>query len=577
MVLAMLAACGQRGAADRGARSTAVEPVVPALDHNSELRYKYFYLDAVSRQARGDYAGAFDLLNHCLEINPNAAEIHYLLSGYYNVMKQGDKALESVKRAAALSPRNHSYLEQLAGAYYNAERYDEAIDAFERLYATSRERDDVLNVLIQLYARQGDYDKVLATIDRLEQLEGSSEEITLSRMRIYALKGDKKAEQAALRSLSAKHPNDMNYRVMMGNWLLQNGKTEDARREYDHVLSVEPDNLPARMSMLDYYSATGQDTLARRLQEEMLLSDKTPAASKMTLMRNVVAKSEEQGGDSTEVMDLFKRVTDCEHKTTDLHEVRAAYMYLKHQPQDSINAVLEEALQIAPDNASIRLRLVQDAWEREDYDRIVRLCRPALEYNPDEMAFYYFLGLAYSQRGDKDDALHAFQLGVSQINESSNKDIVSDFYAIMGDILHDKGRTAEAFAAYDSCLQWKPDNMGCLNNYAYYLSEKGQHLQQAEQMSYRTIKADPNNSTYLDTYAWILFMQERYEEAAIYIDQAIRNDTTHNEVLLEHGGDIAIMNGDADKAISYWQQAIEAGGDAAVINRKIKQRKYIKP
>lgn len=192
------------------------------------------------------------------------------------------------------------------------------------------------------------------------------------------------------------------------------------------------------------------------------------------------------------------------------------------------------------------------------------------------MAFYYFMGLAHFQKDEKDEALQSFQTGVSQINENSNKEIVSDFYAIMGDILHEKKREAEAFAAYDSCLQWKPDNVGCLNNYAYYLSEQGKDLQKAEQMSYRTIKAEPDNSTFLDTYAWILFMQERYEESKIYIDQAVEKDSTVSEVILEHAGDIHAKVGDMERALDYWQRAREKGADSKVLIRKIKLRKYLK-
>ena len=191
------------------------------------------------------------------------------------------------------------------------------------------------------------------------------------------------------------------------------------------------------------------------------------------------------------------------------------------------------------------------------------------------MAFYYFMGLAYSQKDMRDEALATFRKGTSVINDQSNRDIASDFYAIMGDILHEKGRSSEAYAAYDSCLQYKDDNLGCLNNYAYYLSEENKELQKAEQMSYRTVKAEPENSTYLDTYAWILFMQGRYAEAKIYIDQAIQNDSTHSAVLLEHGGDIYACNNEIDKAVDYWQRSQQQGNTSKVLIRKIKLRKYL--
>ena len=200
-----------------------------------------------------------------------------------------------------------------------------------------------------------------------------------------------------------------------------------------------------------------------------------------------------------------------------------------------------------------------------------------MQYNPEEMAFYYFMGWSYFQKGDSDAALDAFRRGVSEINSQSDPDIASDFYAMMGDILHQKGNCVEAFAAYDSCLQWKSDNIYCLNNYAYYLSEEGENLQKAEQMSYKTIKSEPKNSTFLDTYAWILFMEQRYAEAKIYIDQAIQNDTdsVKSAVVIEHAGDIYAMNGDTRQALQYWQEAVKAGGDSALLQRKIKLKKYI--
>lgn len=558
--------------------SRGVKPAVirRVLSYNDEQRFKYFYLGAVDQQMKGNYAGAFDLLNHCQEINPDAAEVYFMRSAYHALLNNDSLSLADIQKAAELNPQNNVYLERLAGAYIGSGKYDEAIEAYEKLYANNHDRDDVLNVLIRLYGQQKDYDNMLQTINRLENLEGSSEEITLARMRVYSLKGDKQAELAELKDLSKKHPNDMNYRVMMGNWLLQNELPADALKEYEYVLAQEPDNLMAQMSMLDYYNAIGQDSLAAELQEKLVVSPSTPLNSKMTLMRGIVNSNEQQGGDSTEVLRIFRHILSQPQKTSDMWELQAAYMSLKQMPQDSIDNSLRGALEVAPDNAGVRLQLIQSKWKDQLFDDVISLCKPALEYNPDEMAFYYFLGLAYFQKDEKDKALHTFQLGVSQINSESNKEIVSDFYAIMGDILHEKGREQEAYVAYDSCLQWKDDNLGALNNYAYYLSEKGKDLQKAEKMSYRTIKAEPKNSTFLDTYAWILFMQERYEEANIYIEQAVQNDSTVSDVILEHAGDISAKLGNMKKAVEWWEKARDAGGNSKVLIRKIKLRKYLK-
>lgn len=573
----IMAGCGSKGvvAAQPEGRSVPVMHL-PAISHNDSLRFKMYYYEAVKQQISGNYDAAYDLLEHCIGINPNAAEAYFMLSFYDGILKGDSTAFADVKKASELNPTNNAYLERIGVGYVSMGNLDEAIKAYEKLSRNSPERSDVLDFLAQLYSRQKDYDKMLDVLNRMEALEGASEDLTLAKMRVYSLQGKKEEEYNELKNMSEKHPNDMNYRVMLGNWLLQNGRPDEAGKLYLEVLQAEPENIMARMSMIDYYRTSGQAMRADSLQEVMLVSPKTPVDGKMALMRQVVADNEKNGADSTLVIDLFKKILKEPQETSDMAQLYAAYLTLKKMPQDSISKVLETVLAISPDNVAARLQLIQAEWNKQDFDRVIELSNQALDYSPDELAFYYFLGFAYIQKDDDDSALEVLRRGVSQINDQSNPSLVSDFYAIMGDILHDKGDDKGAYAAYDSCLQWKDDNYGCLNNYAYYLSVENKDLDKAAQMSYRTVQAEPDNSTFLDTYAWILFMQKKYAEALQYIDMAVKNDTTKSAVIIEHAGDIHAVNGDIDGAVKYWNEALKAGAEnETVLRRKIKLRKYV--
>ena len=409
----------------------------------------------------------------------------------------------------------------------------------------------------------------------MEQINGVTEETTLSKVRAYEMLDNKNAAYKALKQLSDDHPNDVNYRLMLGNWLMQNQKESAAHKIFTEVLAEDPDNSFAQASLYDYYRAKNDEAMAIQVRDKMLISPKTEAETKLSIMRQVVQENEREGGDSTKVLALFDRITTANPNDADMAELKAAYMSVKKMPDSLINNALRRVIDIAPDNTGARLQLIQNLWKQQRWDDILALSKPAQAYNPEEMVFYYFEGIACYQKDQKDQALDAFRRGVTQINANSNKDIVSDFYELMGEILYQKGRVNEAFAAYDSCLQWKPDNIGCLNNYAYYLGEQGKDLDKAEAMSYRVIKDQPNNGTYLDTYAWLLFLKKRYAEAQVYIDQALKNDSTSlkSKVVLEHAGDIHAMNGNAEKAIEYWKMALKEGADKAVINRKIKLKK----
>ena len=562
-----------------------VMTLAPCPAQDKGRRYDAMFLEFVCEREKGNNDAAFDLLRHCVEIDSTRSEAWFYLAQYYAALKDKDTSLAYAKRAAELDPDNATYLETLAQAYMGQRDFQQAAETLEKLYDKSRDRDDVLGMLIQLYEQLEAYDKAIDALSRLEVMEGKSERLSYAKSQLYTQKGDKKAAIAEMKLLADQYPNDNGYRCLYANTLYQNGQQAKAVALYEGLLKEEPDNRMAQLAMLAYYHDEKDTLKQNQMTERVLLNKNTTLQDRLALMRQVIAESEQQGGDSTRVLQLFHRMLAMPDTEADVAIFCATYMNLKKMPQDSIRPVLERALEIAPDNAAARLQLVSYAWREEDQDRVIALCQDARQYNPDEMAFYYYQGIAYYQKEQLDDALNAFQNGISVINDQSDPDIVSDFYAVMGDIMHQKGREQEAFAAYDSCLQWKDDNIGCLNNYAYYLSEKGLQLDKAEQMSFRTIKAEPKNATYLDTYAWILFMQKRYSEARIYIDQTLQCDSDSSAVLLEHAGDIYYHVGDKEKAVTLWQQALERTTDdkplgtedrRAILTRKVKLKKYLK-
>ena len=551
-----------------------------ADDGIASLRYDSYFLQALVQREKGNADAAFDLLQHCIKINPQAAEAYYFLAQYYQMLR-GDStnlktAQQYILKAAELEPDNATFLETVAQSYISQAEYEKAIPVMERLYNQDKSREELLEMLFELYQQTDNNDKAIETLNRLEAAEGKSERLSYAKSEIYTNMGNKKAAIAEMRQLAQQYPNDLNFKGMYADMLLRNDEEEQALKLYNEILAEEPDNTRAQVSLRSYYRVQGEIEKADSLTEVILLNKNTTNEQRIYLMRQMVADSERADGDSTQILNMFHKMLAGPQKNADIATLCAAYMDLKKMPRDSVRTMLQTVLSIAPDNAAARLQLVSFAWDRKDHQEVITLCQDARQYNPEEMAFYYYQGMAYYQEEDKDKALEAFQNGIGVITPESNPAIVSDFYAVMGDLLHQKGLARKAFEAYDSCLQWKDDNIMCLNNYAYYLSELDEQLDKAEQMSYKTIKAEPKNATYLDTYAWILFMQGRYAESKVYIDQALQNDSDSSAVITEHAGDIYIQNKEPERAVELWKQALLLDPQNKILIRKIKQRKYIK-
>ena len=560
-------------------KSTREKPAVAlaqsSLTPEQQRKYDYFFLEAMRLKEKKDYASAFGLLQHCLDIHPNAASALYEVSQYYMFLRQVPQGQEALEKAVANAPDNYWYSQGLASLYQQQNELDKAITLLEQMVVRFPAKQDPLFNLLDLYGRQEKYDKVISTLNRLEKHMGKNEQLSMEKFRIYLqMKDDKKAFQE-IESLVQEYPMDMRYQVILGDVYLQNGKKQEAYDVYQKVLAAEPDNPMAIFSMASYYKQTGQEELYQQQLDTLLLNKKVTPDTKVGVMRQMIVENEQADKDSTQIIALFDRIMKQEQDDPQIPMLYAQYLLSKNMEAESV-PVLEQVVDLDPTNKAARMMLIGAAAKKEDYKQIIKVCEPGIEATPDALEFYYYLAVAYNQAEKPDSVISICKRALEHTTADSKKETVSEFYSILGDMYHTQKQMKEAYAAYDSALVYNPSNIGALNNYAYYLSVERRDLDKAEEMSYKTVKAEPNNATYLDTYAWILFEKGNYAEARIYIDNAMKSEGgDKSDVIVEHCGDIYYMTGDVDGALTYWKKALEMGSESKTLKQKIEKKKYI--
>ena len=545
------------------------------LSAEQQRKYDYFFLEAMRMKGKNEYDAAFGLLQHCLDINPTASSALYEISQYYMFLRQVPQGQVALEQAVAFAPDNYWYSQGLVSLYQQQNELDKAAALLEKMVTRFSSKQDPLFSLLDIYSRQEKYNDVISTLNRLEKRLGKNEQLSMEKFRIYLqMKDDKKAFQE-IESLVQEYPMDMRYQVILGDVYLQNGKKQEAYDAYQKVLAVEPDNPMALFSMASYYEQTGQKELYQQQLDTLLLNKKVTSDTKISVMRQVIVENEQSSAkDSTQVIALFDRMMKQDMDDPQIPMLYSQYLLSKNMEQEAV-PVLEQVVDLDPTNKAARLMLVSAAVKKEDYKQIIKVCEPGIEATPDALELYYYLAIAYHQAEQGDSVLSVCNRALEHITPDTRKEVISDFYSIMGDIYHTKKQMTEAYAAYDSALVYNPSNIGALNNYAYYLSVERRDLDKAEEMSYKTVKAEPNNSTYLDTYAWILFEKGNYAEARIYIDNAMKNDGEKSDVIVEHCGDIYFMTGDVEGALKYWKKALEMGSESKTLKQKIEKKKYI--
>ena len=583
LMVGMLFSCGSLRKSSSSVRGnlSGKDP----LTYEERRKFDYFFLEAVRLKEKGDLDAAFEMYSHCIQIHPTSAVTLFELAKFYMFLGQQQKGEKALADVVSLAPENYWYKETLAAYYQNKGENEKAISVVEDMATQFPSRLEPLVALVDLYTRTKNYEQVIHSLNRLETLDGKSEQISMEKFRMYLAMDNREQAFLEIENLAKEYPYDMRYLTILGDVYMENGKPDEAYATYQKVLKEEPEYAPAMLSMASYYEKQGRDSLYKVQLNSVLLDEKIESNTKMNLMRQLIIRSEQTDKDSTQIIGLFNAMLEQEQENADIAMLAAQYLLSKKMEEES-KPVLRKVLELDPENKPAYLQLLSFAINKQDMDEVIAVCTPAVEYMPDALEFYYYLGIGHYQKEQKDEALEVFKKGVRQVTPQSDKAMVSDFYSIMGDLYHLKKMNAEAYAAYDSALVYKDDNIGALNNYAYYLSLEKKDLDKAEEMSYRTVKAEPNNATYLDTYAWILFEKGKYTEARIYIDQAIQHGTDNSSVVVEHCGDIYYHCGETDKALEFWKEAEKLANETTeeedkrspeelkLLKKKIKNKKY---
>lgn len=551
----------------------------------AQTRLDYFMAEAAKSRMQGQWSKAMELYSHCLQIDSCSAEALYQLGRISFYLRQDSAGLEYLHKAVDLDPDNTYYIEPLAAILLRQGCEDDALPLLEHISKLQSNRSDVLSHLASIYSKTGRLEDAISTLDRLEMLEGKMSQLSNEKFSLYMEMGDSVKAFAELQSLCDEYPADLSYKIDMAYCYQQLGDYEKALQMYDEVRAIDPANVPLQMAMLDYYLSQGMDSLYDVTRDSILYAPETETAKRVVLIQQMVQRMSPDSADTEQIIKRFERVLQLDSTNVELLTMYAAFLDYRQKPQEMIQSVMSRVLLVEPDNEMATQWLLQYYASRKDYFSLEEICRRGVNYHPKDLVYPYFLGMIMLERNNNAEALEVLDRGIRLRSEDTRLALVSDAFTVKGDVFYKMGKHADAFLQYDSALVYNKDNVLCLNNYAYYLSLRNENLDKAEEMSYRTIKAEPDNRTYLDTYAWILFMQAKYEQAQEYMDKVVPRDSSEqflmtdlytSTAILEHAGDIAWMNGDAERATYLWQLAVRRGDDEVtpILRKKAKKRKY---
>lgn len=540
---------------------------------------EFFFTEAQKYFILEDFAKALVYFQRVADLNPTNPTVHYKIAEILaKATKEEDmiNASKSIELALKYERKNKYFYLLASNIYAGLGQFGKATDALETMLSEVKGTENYLYELAALYLYDKKEDEALKVYDRAENVMGVDEVSSLQKQRIYLDRGNVDKAIAEGEKLIQAFPDEERYLLGFAETLSRYGQTPKAIGYVENFIKDHPDAGSSKMMLAGFYRDNGQEQKSRDYVLQVFDDSSVDASSKVlmmgiyvnTLSANKSKNITDQALESFSLQ-LFQKLEMNHASNPNVHLVGGDLFMTIEKNKEALDQYLK-AIKSGSTNFDAWQNLMYLESEANQLDSLIRHSEEALELFPNQAMAYYFNGYAHLQKKKYREGTYALEQAKKL--SANNPAFVSDLNSMLGDAYQGLKEFAKSNAAYEEALAFNPDNDIVLNNYSYYLALRKESLDKADKMSAQLIKLFPNNQSYIDTRAWVLYAQEKYKEARKVIEKAIQSEQA-SPTHFEHYGDILFQLGDVDQAVKQWQKAKQTGGDNIALDKKINNRK----
>lgn len=548
------------------------------ITDQDKRKAEYIYMQAQVYKAQDSIASYYDLVKYAYELDSTNTAIAFYY-GYLMVLKDNstdlekNRGLELMKRHVDAHPEDYYETSYFSDACMSLRHNDMGLQAIERLAEINPTKTEVQMRLAAAYVRNEKFAEALKVYEKIEDFEGKSVEITAYKAALCSQLGDTIGAITEMRNLYNTAPANVNFNLIMSELFKQYNMQDSAIYYLDQAQRLDPENGNVYFAKAQYYDEIGDSVNYDKQIYNALVSNDLPVETKLDVLTQYTQTQLIRNDSTDRVNNLFKVLIEQHPHEPKVHELYSMYYSTIKDYKHAIEEIGYE-VDLDPTNAEAWQRLMVVNIMDDNYAGAIKAAEKALEYNPENLDLYRYIAPSYYQMKEYDKAIVTYDKALALVDSTKNVELYSDLLCGKGDVYVELGDSARGFEYYERSLSIAPGNTGTMNNYAYFLSLCGKDLDKAESMAAKAVYSNPNNSTFIDTYAWVFFKKKNYDMALLYIKSAIDNADSPSADILEHYGDILYMTGDKENAVNQWEKALELNPTKDVLQRKVLDKTY---
>ena len=517
------------------------EAIKQATIHHDTLKAKSA-IEAIFRQD-STYAPAQNLLSR---LTTNRSE-----------------AMRMAERAYRSDTTNRYYLEDYGGALVRGGEYNKAVSIFQKIVAKSTEPDHyrILAILLDSNRRTTE---ALAVLDTAEIRFGRIP--LLGRLRQYYLlkTGKTLAAEADARKAIEEAPYLAENHISLAEIYAMTRRDSLAIASFQRAIAIDSLAIEPWLALAEYHQKRGNKTGYLTILERIFGSDQLPLEGKIEEWKSLTNDLASYRKFYPQYDALVKRLYIRHPESKEVATLYAQHLIMSGEIESAL-ALCKQLIDKKEPKIEEFTRVIEIENHLNRPDSVRRYTDMALAVFPHNTDLLHMRGALAMQRKEYDDAISLYN---EALKHADNDTLRSSLWGAIGDVEHQRNEMKRCYKAYEKSLRYFADNAMVLNNYAYFLSLDNRDLDRAHTMITRALALAENNSTYLDTMAWVLYRLGRYAEAKKYMQQALSLDRSRSAELALHYGDILHALGEDFMAKTYWRKALERGAKKEEIEKR---------
>ncbi len=531
------------------------------------FKEEYIFVEGVKYYVLGKDTKSYAAFEEVLDMDPNNSAAHYKLAELYFEDKELEKSLFHINKAIENDEPNEFFYLLKARIFERQSKLDAAIDQYELIIEHIPGSEQYYLDIASLYASNRNYEKAILAYEKVQETMGVDPDIVRQKQFYYLKLGELDKAIQEGESLIEAYPDIPIYKVYLAELLYSNDRYDEAEQLLLEILDNDPDDPHTLTTLTRIYQEQGKEEKYRNFLQKTFENESVSIGEKTRILTEFLNPS----SDSLDLVFALK-MADL---TQELHpEESKTYaikgdIYLRLKNYEAARTAYRKALQYDEDNYDLWKQLIVLDSELNQIDSMIVHAMEATELFPNQAMFWYYAGTGYSINKDYEKAVDLLEQ--AKILSLTNPSFLQTINGQLADNYYYLDMYPQSDAAYEEVLKMDANNAHALNNYSYFLSLRKDKLEKAKEMSEKLVTMYPNNPTYLDTHAWVLYVMGKYEEAKIQLEKAVKN--SNDGTILEHYGDVLFRLGATEEAIKYWEKAKEQGGATDLIDKKIADRK----